>query len=126
MRSIAVTWSAVAVSLAFAAAMSSGDGMSGVAGTDSGAEGAGAAAAGVATEAKSTTAAHSTAVLRPDPDKAMCRDLATIGLGVRFWMRHDGAPQLLASSPRLRDSLHIGNSSHSNNINHKNVIRGVG
>ena len=37
-------------------------------------------------------------------------------------MRHDGAPQLLASSPRLRDDMHIGNSSHMNNINHKDVI----
>src|SRR6478609_1573685 len=125
-RSIAVTWSAVADSLAFAAAMSSGDGISGDAGRATGADGAGTASAGGATEAKSTTAAHSAAVLRPDPGKAICRDLATVGLGVRFWMRHDGAPQLLASSPRLRDSLHIGNSSHSNNINHKNVIRGVG
>ena len=37
-------------------------------------------------------------------------------------MRHDVAPQLLASIPRLRDWLHIGNNSHINNINHKNVI----
>src|SRR3954449_9578940 len=111
MRSIALTWSAVAASLAFAAAMSSGEGVSGDAGRARGTEGAGTAAAGVATEAKSTTAAHSTAILRPDPGKAICRDLATVRLGVRFWMRHDGAPQLLASSPRLRDHLHISNSS---------------
>src|SRR6478735_9623038 len=119
-RSIAVTWSAVADSLAFAAAMSSGDGISGDAGRTMGADGA--ASAGGATEAKSTTAAHSAAVLRPDPGIAICRDLATVRLGVRFWMRHDGAPQLLASSPRLRDDMHIGNSSHMNNINHKDVI----
>jgi hypothetical protein len=103
--------------------MSSGEGMSGEAETASGADGTGTAAAGVATDAKRTTAAHSTAVLRPDPDNAICRDLATVRPGVRFWMRHDDAPQLLPSSPRLRDHLHISNSSHINNINHKSVIR---
>ncbi|BCW81285.1 hypothetical protein NicSoilC5_33040 [Arthrobacter sp. NicSoilC5] len=122
MRSIAVTWSAVAASLALAAAISSGEGIAGDAGKATRADGAGTASAGVAADAKSTTAAHSAAVLRPDPGKAICRDLATVRLGVRFWMRHDRAPQLLASSPRLRDLLHIGNNSHINNINHKRVI----
>src|SRR6476646_9684090 len=81
MRSIAVTWSAVAASLALAAAISSGEGIAGDAGKATGADGAGTASAGVATDAKSTTAAHSAAVLRPDPGKAICRDLATVMTG---------------------------------------------
>lgn len=38
-------------------------------------------------------------------------------------MGHECAAQLPASSPRLREALHFGNSSHINNINHNSVVR---
>ncbi len=120
---MAETWSAVADSLALAAAMSSADGTSGAAGTEMrGANGAVTAPAGAASVPMSTAAAHSTAALRPDPVKTICRNPEVIRLG---GPDHGRAVPLVCSPavPRLRELLHFSNSSHINNINHNSVIR---
>ena len=119
------TWSAVADALALAAAISSADGISGAAGTETcGANGVVTAPAGAASVPMSTAAAHSTAALRPDPVKTICRNLEVIRLG---GPDHGRAVPLVCSPavPRLRELLHFSNSSHINNIKHNSVIFGL-
>ena len=94
---MAVTWSAVALSSDFAAAMSSADGISGAAGrwmvrvigVDD-------AWAGRAKAPENTTAVHNTAAFRPDPDKPIRRTSQDSQAGERGLVAARRAPLLIA------------------------------
>ena len=77
------TCAAVALSLALAAAISSGEGISGAAGTRTAGtwmQAGGAACAGRRSVPKSATAAHSAAVFRPEPVQVMGKPRCSVGL----------------------------------------------
>ena len=78
----------------------------------------GAACAGSARVPERTTAVHSTAALRPDPDKLIRKPRSSQGWGERVWIGGTEMPLCRSpSSMRLRANCHFGNTGHINNIN---------